>query len=286
MRSLLFTPADSARKIDKALSCGADCVVLDLEDSVAPSAKADARRGARDALSRLAPNGPRIIVRVNGVCSGDIEADLDAVAEFSPYAIMLPKARGGEDAQHLSVKLAVREARFGLPDGAIRVLPIATESAGALFRLAGYRECTQRLAALAWSAEDLTASLGALASRLPDGGWTPPFALARNLALFAAASAGVPAIDAAFVAFRDAPALRRECADARRDGFSGKLAIHPDQVAIINETFTPSQDEIARARRIVEASDAAPRAGALSIDNAMIDAAHLAWAKRILNGGS
>lgn len=282
MRSLLFTPADSARKIARALSCGADAVILDLEDSIATSAKEDARRSAREALSGERGSGPKLIVRVNGLESGEIEADLDAIVECAPDAIMLPKARGGGDVQRLSVKLAVREAQCGLADGAIAVLPIATESADALFQLASYRGATARLMALVWSAEDLTASVGALSNRLPGGGWTPPFALARNMALFAAASAGVPAIDAAFVNFRDIQALRSECADARRDGFSGKLAIHPDQIAVINEMFAPTDAEQARARRIVETFEASSGAGALSLDDAMIDAAHLAWAKSVL----
>lgn len=244
MRSLLFAPAHSASGIDKALSRGADAVILDLAldlaGSNAPQSRESARRGARDVLASMGANGPRLIVRVNSLASGEIEADLDAVAEFAPYAIMLPNACGGDDAQHLSIKLAVREAQFGLPDGAIGVLPVATDNAGALFRLSTYRGCTARLVALAWSAHDLPAQIGALDSRLPDGGWTPPIALARNLALFAAANAGVPALDAAFAGGRDAPALRRECAEARRDGFSGKFAIHPDEVAIINEAFARS----------------------------------------------
>lgn len=282
MRSLLFTPADSARKIDKALRSGADAVILDLEDSVAPAAKDAARRGARDALAGRWSGGPALIVRVNSLSSGEIEADLDAVCAFAPDAIMLPKSRGGDDAQHLSIKLAVREAQNSLQDGSIDVLPIATESADAIFRLATYRGATARLRALAWSAEDLTANIGALANRIDGGGWTPPFALARNLALFAAASAKIPAIDAVFVDFRDHQALRRECAEARRDGFAGKLAIHPDQIAIINEMFAPSDDEIMRARRIADAFAASPSAGVLSLDGAMIDAAHLAWARRKL----
>lgn len=255
MRSLLITPADSPRTIETALSSGADAVVLDLldlEDSSAPQSRETARRGVRDilssALSSPRTSGPRLLVRVNGLASGQIEADLDAIAEFAPFAIVLPNACGGDDAQHLSIKLAVREAQCGLPDGSIGVLPIATDNAGALFRLSTYRGCTARLAALAWSAGRLTAHIGALDNRLPGGDWTPPFALARNLALFAAASAGVPAIDAAFACNGDAQALRRECAQARRDGFSGKLAIHPDQVAIINKTFAQARDEIAPAR--------------------------------------
>ena len=283
MRSLLFTPADSARKIEKALRSGAHAVILDLEDSVSAQAKPDARRGAREALAARGAGTPKLIVRVNALASGEIEADLDAVAEFAPHAVMLPKARGGDDAQHLSIKLAVREARHGLAHGAIGILPLATETADALLRLAGYRGATARLRALAWSAEDLAANIGAAANRLPGGGWTPPFALARNMALFAAASAGVPAIDAVLVDYRDMQALRRECAEARRDGFSGKLAIHPDQVATINEMFAPSQAELTRAKRILEAFAAAPSAGVLSLDGAMIDAAHLAWAKRTLD---
>lgn len=281
MRSLLFTPANSARKIEKALASGADAVILDLEDSIAPGAKDDARRGAREALSAHSA-GPRLIVRVNGLASGELDADLEAVAPHAPFAIMLPKSMGGDDVQHLSVKLAVQEARCGLADGSIGVLPIATESAGALFRLSTYRGASARLAGLAWSGEDLAADIGAMANRLPGGEWTPPFALARNLALFAATAAGAPAIDAVFTDFRDLQSLRRECAQARRDGFCGKLAIHPDQVAIINETFTPSEDEALRARRIVAAFAAAPQSGALALDGAMIDAAHLAWARRVL----
>lgn len=282
MRSLLFTPANSPRKVERALASGADAVILDLEDSIAPGAKDDARRGARDALSAARGGAPRLIVRVNAVAGPHVEPDLDAVMEFAPAAIMLPKSRGAEDVQRLSVKIGVREAALGLPDGATGVMPIATESPDALFRLGGYQGASARLAALAWSAEDLTAAMGATTNRLPGGGWTPPLALARNLALFAAKAAGVPAIDAVFVDFRDAQSLRRECAEARRDGFSAKLAIHPDQVGFINEMFSPSDAETMRARRIVEAFAATPDAGVLSLDGAMIDAAHLAWAKRVL----
>jgi citrate lyase subunit beta/citryl-CoA lyase len=243
MRSLLFTPADCAREIEKALTCGADAVILDLEESVAPGAKADARRGACEALAAARADGPKLIVRVHGLASGEIDADLDAIVRHAPYAIMLPKSRGREDVQHLSVKLAVREAQSGLPDGSVRIIPIATESAEALFGLGGYRGASARLAALAWSADDLMVNLGARTSRLPEGGWTPPFMHTRSMALFAAAAAGAQAVDAVFGDVRDLQGLRRECAEARRDGFCGKLAIHPDQVAIINETFMPPQGD-------------------------------------------
>ena len=165
------------------------------------------------------------------------------------------------------------------PSASCRSRPKARARCSAFHPITG---ASARLAALAWSAEDLSADIGAIANRLAGGEWTPPFALARSLALFAASAAGVPAIDAVFTDFRDAQSLRRECAQARRDGFSGKLAIHPDQVAIINEMFSPSDDELSRARRIVEAFAAAPNAGALALDGAMIDAAHLAWARRML----
>ena len=167
MRSLLFTPANAARKIEKALASGADAVILDLEDSIPAGEKANARAGAREALAAAQAGGARIIVRVNGLASGEIDADLDALAPLAPAAIMLPKSGGGEDVQHLSIKLAVREAQWGLADGSIGILPIATESAGAVLRLSSYKGASARLSALAWSAEDLTADLGAVANRLP-----------------------------------------------------------------------------------------------------------------------
>ncbi|MDB5571043.1 MAG: Citrate lyase subunit beta / citryl-CoA lyase [Hyphomicrobiales bacterium] len=282
MPALLFVPADSPRKIAKALGCGAATVILDLEDSVAPGAKERAREGAAEALRGRAPGGPRLVARVNGLDTGLIDADLDALVALAPDAIMLPKCEGGDDAQHLSVKLAVREAQCGAPDGAIGLLPIVTETAAAMFRLGSYRGATRRLRGLAWGAEDLAAAIGAQTNRSPDGAYTPPFALARNLTLFAASSAGVEAIDTVYADFRDPEGLRRECLAARRDGFCGKMAIHPDQVAIINEAFAPAPGEIARAQAIVAAFAQAPDSGALSLDGAMIDRPHLLWAQRVL----
>lgn len=284
MRSLLFVPADSPRKLEKASSCGADALILDLEDSVAPTAKEAARRSAADYLKR-APRGagaPLLVVRVNALDTGFTDADLDAVAPFRPDAVMLPKACGGADVQHLAVKLAVREAEHGLPDGAIRILPIVTEVAHALFQLGTYRGSSQRLCALTWGAEDLATDIGAQTNRLDDSRYTPPFMVARNLTLFAAASAGVDAIDTIFANFRDSAGFARECREARRDGFTGKMAIHPDQVAAINETFAPSPQEIEAARQIVEAFDGQPDAGVIAIGGAMIDRPHLVKAQRLL----
>ncbi len=282
MPSLLFVPADSPRKIAKALGCGAASVILDLEDSVAPGAKALARQGAAEALRGRAPGGPKLVVRINALDTGLVDDDLDAIVALAPDAIMLPKAEGGPDVQHLSIKIAVREAECGLPDGGVRIAPIVTETAAAMFQLGSYRGATGRLVALAWGAEDLAAAIGAQTNRMADGAYTPPFALARNLTLFAAASAGVDAVDTVYADFRDQEGLRRECLAAKRDGFSAKMAIHPDQVAIINAAFAPAPAEIARAQAIVAAFAAAPDAGVLSLDGAMIDRPHLAWARRVL----
>lgn len=284
MRSLLFVPADSARKLEKAAGSGADALILDLEDSVAPDAKAAARRSAADFLNAAprGPQAPRLIVRVNALDTGLTEADLDAVTPCRPDAIMLPKACGGADVQHLSVKIAVREAESALPDGGVRIIPIVTEVGHALFQLGTYRGSSQRLMGLTWGAEDLATDIGAQTNRLDDARYTPPFMLARNLTLFAAASAGVEAIDTIFANFRDGAAFERECREARRDGFTGKMAIHPDQVAIINEVFAPSPAEIAQAQKIVAAFAQTPGAGVIAIDGAMIDRPHLVKAQRLL----
>lgn len=284
MRSLLFVPADSERKLAKGLACGADALILDLEDSIAPQEKQKARESAVAfvAAHRGKSGAPRLIVRVNALDSGHADADIDAVAPHRPDAIMLPKAGGGADVQHLSVKLAVREAEAGIEDGAIGIIPIATEHAAAMFSLGSYRGSSRRLAGMTWGAEDLAADIGASRNRLDDGSFAPPFALARNLMLFAAAAAEVDAIDTICASFRDADLLRRECAQAQQDGFVAKMAIHPDQVAIINEAFTPSADAVVRAQRIVEAFAATPDAGVLAIDGQMIDRPHLRNAQRLL----
>ncbi len=284
MRSLLFVPADSPRKLEKALSSGADALILDLEDSVAASAKDAARRSAAEFLrqARKEARVPKLIVRVNALDTGLTDADLDAVIAQSPDAIMLPKACGGADIQHVSVKIAVREAESNLPDGTIGILPIITETAQSLFEMGSYRGASHRLRAMTWGAEDLATDIGAETNRLEDGQYTPPFMLARNLMLFATASAGVDAIDTIFANFRDSATLERECRDARRDGFTGKMAIHPDQVAIINAVFSPSEAEVAKARRIVEAFAQTPGAGVLALEGEMIDRPHFLKAQRLL----
>ena len=283
MRSLLFVPADSPRKLAKAMDLGADALILDLEDSVPREAKQTARANARAFLADAgaAASRPHLMLRVNSFESGLADADLSIVcAELA--AIVLPKSTCGADVQRLGVKLAVAEAERGLEDGRTRVLPIASESGAAIFGLGSYPGCSKRLLGLAWGAEDLSADIGAESNRDAKGDLTGPFQLARNLVLMAAAAAQVGAWDGPALALRNADGLRKECAMARRDGFIGKLAIHPAQIAIINEVFTPSAEALARAQRIIDAFAASPGSGAIALDGEMVDAPHVKRAERLL----
>jgi citrate lyase subunit beta/citryl-CoA lyase len=284
MRSLLFVPADSAKKLDRAMTSGADALIVDLEDSIALDGKTRARDSAAAFFREAAasPNRPYLMVRVNGLQTGLTDADLDAVAAAKPDAIMLPKAEGGASVIHADAKLAVREARGGMPDGHIKILPIATETAAALFVAGTFAGASARLIGLTWGAEDLSAELGAHANRDAQGRWLDPYRLARVLCLAGAAAAGVPAIDTVYVDFRDTEGFRLECAEACRDGFTGKMAIHPAQVPIINEAFTPSADAIAHAQALVAAFAADPAAGVVGIGGVMYDRPHLTRAERLL----
>jgi citrate lyase subunit beta/citryl-CoA lyase len=284
MRSLLFVPGDSARKLEKAMQSGADALIVDLEDSVAPSNKEAARKVTAEFLRSASaqPERPRFIVRVNGLTTGLTDADLDGVMRGAPDAILLPKTVGGADVAHLGTKLAVREAEFGLEDGATRIVALATETAAGVFALGTLAGASRRLSGVTWGGEDLSADIGAEANRGPDGLYTDPYRVVRALTLFAAAAAEVDAIDSVYVNYRDAEGLAAECREARRDGFVAKMAIHPAQVPIINETFTPSADAIARARRIVEAFEANPEAGVVGIEGEMVDMPHLKRAQRLL----
>ena len=284
MRSFLFVPADSAKKLDKAMTSGADAVIVDLEDSIAPDGKARARQSAAAFLKEVVAHAPRpyLVVRVNSLQTGLTDTDLDAVVPQSPDAIMLPKAEGGASVIHADAKLAVREARGGLPDGHVKIIALATETAAALFLAGTFRGASKRLSALTWGAEDLSAELGAETNRDGEGRFLDPYRLARALCLAGAAAAEVPAIDTVYVDFRDGTGLRRECEEARRDGFTGKMAIHPAQVPIINEVFTPTAQAIAQAKAVVDAFAANPDAGTIGIGGVMFDRPHLARAQRLL----
>jgi len=284
MRSLLFVPADSTRKLDKAMTSGADALIVDLEDSIALDAKVPARESAAAFLRDAVPTAqrPYLMVRVNGLQTELTDADLDAIAPARPDAIMLPKAEGGASVVHADAKLTVREAKCGLPDGHVKILPIATETAAAMFVAGTFAGVSARLMGLTWGAEDLSAELGARANRDAQGRFLDPYRLARALCLVGAGAAGVPAIDTVFVDFRDSTGFRRECEEACRDGFAGKMAIHPAQVPIINEVFTPSAEAIAHARSIVDAFAAAPGAGVVAIGGVMYDRPHLTRAEQLL----
>ncbi len=283
MRSLLFVPGDSERKLEKGLGSGADVLIVDLEDSVAPVRKAAARAMAGEFLaSRADQPGPLLYVRVNDFSTGLTDDDLAAVVKAAPVGIMLPKAAGGADVERLSAKLRVHEAEAGLDDGAIRILPIITETAAGLLATGSYTTALPRLAGVTWGAEDLSADVGARAARDAAGLYTDVFRLARAVTVLAAAKAQTAAIDTVFVDFRDTDALRRECLDAERDGFTGKMAIHPAQVPVINEAFTPSAEALAEARAIIEAFAAAGDVGVVGIDGKMYDRPHLRRAQRLL----
>jgi citrate lyase subunit beta/citryl-CoA lyase len=284
MRSLLFVPGDSARKLEKGLASGADALLIDLEDSVALSAKEEARRVTLSFLKEAVPQAsrPRLFVRVNGLTTGLTDADLDGVMAGAPDGIMLPKAIGGPDVSHLGAKLAVREAEFGLDDGQTRIIAIATETARGIFALGSFAGVSHRLAGLTWGGEDLSADIGAETNRGADGLYTDPYRLARALTLLGATAAEVDAIDTVYTNFRDLDGLAAECREARRDGFVAKMAIHPAQVAVINEAFTPSPEAIAWARSVIDAFAANPNAGVVGIDGEMIDRPHLKRAERLM----
>ncbi len=284
MRSLLFVPGDSPKKLDKGMASGADALIIDLEDSISAANKEAARETALAFLkdARAAKDRPRLLVRVNAIDTGLTDADLDAVMRAAPDAIMLPKAEGGVSVMHLDAKLAVREAENGLPDNSTTIVALATETATAMFLVGTFRNASARLTGLTWGAEDLSADLGAQANRDSDGLFLDPYRLARSLCLAGAASAGVQAIDTVYVDFRNEAGLRRETEDARRDGFTAKMAIHPGQVAIINEVFTPTAEAIAHAKRVVDAFAAAPGGGVVGIDGVMYDRPHLVRAQALL----
>ena len=285
MRSLLFVPADDEKKLGKGADTGADALILDLEDSVSLPRKAAARALAAQylAAARSREGGPLHYVRVNAMDTDLWQHDVAGVVAARPHGILLPKAGSGDDVHKLSIALHHEEERAGIPAGSTRIIALATETPLSLLQLHTYVEASTRLEALTWGAEDLSAALGARGNREDDGRtWTSPYRLARDLTLFAAGAAGVQAIDTVFVNFRDLDGLRAECREAVRDGFTGKMAIHPGQVTIINEAFTPTPEEIALSEEIVQAFAAAPEAGVLAIRGQMVDRPHLARAERIL----
>ncbi len=282
LRSLLFVPGNSERKFEKASRSGADALILDLEDSVAPSQKAAARALVARLIDRHDRRDWSFFVRVNALDTGLMLDDLAAVMRSGLDALMIPKTNGAADVEKIAHYLDALEARAGMAPGSVKLAVVATETAKAMFALGSYAPTHPRLAALTWGGEDLAAALGATANREEDGAWTFPYQVARAQCLFAASAADAAAIDTVFVDFRDMQGFESDCRRSRRDGFSGRMAIHPDQVAPINRCYAPSDAEIERARKIVAAFEANPGAGALGIDGRMIDIPHLKAARKIL----
>ncbi len=273
LRSLLFVPGDRPERFPKAVATGADALILDLEDSVVPERKAEARAAVRAWIE--APrdeDGPAVFVRINPIDSDDVAADLAALAGLALDWIVLPKAEGSDSVAMLLDRLPCDYV----------VLPVASETPAAVFQLGTFASVAGRLAGLTWGAEDLPAAVGAATAREADGSYTDPYRVVRALTLFGAHAATVPAIETVFPDFRNLDGLAGYAARGRRDVFTGMLAIHPTQVAVINDAFTPSEAELAHARAVVAMFEANPGAGALQLDGKMIDAPHLKSARRLL----
>lgn len=276
MRSLLFVPADSEKKIPKALASAADIVILDLEDSVAAANKASARALAAEVLAQNRER--RVYVRVNALDTGLTFDDLTATLPARPDGLVLPKSTSADAVNQLHALIMM----IAPGDEATPVIAIATETAASIFHMGSYAHAHPRLEGLNWGMEDLAAALGAQSNRDEQGEPTEPYRLARTLTLFAARAASVAPIDAVYPNFHDAAGLQKQCREAVRDGFTAKMCIHPDQVGPINEVFTPSAAAIARARQIVEAFAAAGNPGVLAVDGEMLDAPHLKAAQALL----
>lgn len=280
MRSWLFAPGDSERKMSKASDSAADIVLLDLEDSVSPENKPAARTAVADFL-KTREDKHRIWVRVNPLLSGEIEADLDAIMGAAPGGLFLPKAEGKADVEALDAMLTIREAEYGIQNRSTHVAALVTETPKAMFHCGDY-EGAPRLIAMSWGAEDLSSALGSRVQHQADGSYMPMYEMARNLCLLGAVAAGCAPIETVMPEFRDLDKLRERALMVRGQGYRGMLAIHPAQVDVINEAFTPSAEEIAHAHAIVQAFADNPGAGTVGLDGQMLDRPHLALAERLL----
>jgi citrate lyase subunit beta / citryl-CoA lyase len=281
MRSMLFVPGDRPERFARAVTSGADAVIFDLEDAVVP----ERRAVARVEIARYLADAERQVplwVRINPVETHDALLDLAAVIAARPDGIVLPKARDGADVERASHWLESLEVRAGLGQGSVGLIPLITERAGAVLNAASFTRLPARVRGLTWGAEDLAADIGALGNRLPDGEFEFTYAYARSMCLLAAAAAGVAAIDTVDIEIRDGAAVERRARDSRRQGFAGKLAIHPAQVAPIHAAFSPSAAEVEWAGRVLAAFSASPGAGAVSLDGRMLDRPHVLQAERIL----
>ncbi|MES2282245.1 MAG: CoA ester lyase [Pseudomonadota bacterium] len=285
LRSMLFIPADSERKLARGDASGADALILDLEDAVAPSRTHIARGMALEYLRNRSRDGGRgrqqLWVRINPLSTPAALLDLMVVAG-APDGIVLPKVDSADDIVQLSYYLDALEVREGITQGSIRIMPVATETAKSLFTLGSYAGCSARLSALTWGAEDIAAALGASTNRRPDGEYDSVYEMARTLCLSGAVAAGVQPIDTIWADFSDEAGLVRDSAAARRRGFTGKIAIHPNQVAAINAAFSPSAEELAWSKKVVDLFEANPGMGTVGLEGKMLDMPHLKQARRVL----
>ncbi len=282
-RSMLFVPGDSERKLSKGESSPADALILDLEDSVAPDRTAIARDMVRAYLqSRPDRSKQQLWVRINPLATEKGLPDLAAVVAGKPDGIILPKTDSGADIVLLDNYLTALETREGLTVGRIRAIPVATETAKAVFTLGTYAGTSPRLAGMTWGAEDLPAALGASTNKNPSGGYAFTYELARSLCLAGAVAADVQPLDTVYVDFRDPAGLEADCKASRQLGFTGRIAIHPDQIKVINSAYSPDAAEIAYARRVVDAFAASPGTGVVGLDGKMLDMPHLKQANRLL----
>lgn len=279
---MLFVPGDSARKFAKAAGIAADALILDLEDSVASSMKVEARAMVSALLDDTSPRDWSFFVRVNPFDTGMTFDDMAAVVKPGLDGLLIPKADGAPDIVRIGEELDRLEAAAGMEIGTVKIAVVATETAIAMFNLASYTPAHPRLIGLTWGAEDLAAAIGATANKEDNGDWTFPYQVARSMCLFAASAAGVAPLDTLYTDFRDPEGLEKDCRRARRDGFTGRIAIHPDQIAIINRCFSPTEAEIAEAQMIVDAFAAQPDAGTLGIGGKMYDIPHLKAARKTL----
>ena len=282
LRSLLFVPGDSDKKFARASQGAADVLILDLEDAVAPSMNEAARGTVAGWLDQADQVAASLFVRINPLSSGLAEGDLDAVVRPGLAGLVVPKADSAADVATLGTALDRLEAAAGMAAGTVKILVVATETPAAMFALGSYTPAHPRLVGLTWGAEDLSSAIGATTNKEADGTWTEPYRLARSLCLFAAASAGVIPVETLYADFRDAEGLEADCRRSRRDGFLGRIAIHPDQVEAINRCFTPSEAEVAEARKIAAAFAANPDLGTIGIDGKMYDIPHLKAAHKTL----
>ena len=282
LRSLLFVPGDSERKFAKARGIGADALILDLEDAVAPSRKAEARAQVAGWIDDASPRDWAFFVRINPFDTGLTLGDLAAIVRPGLDGVLVPKTDSATDIVRVGHYLDALEERAGMTVGSVKIAVVATETPAAMFALGSYTPAHSRLVGLTWGAEDLGAAIGVTDNKFPDGSWTFPYQVARAQCLFAASAAGVAPLETLYGDFRDTEGLAANCRAARRDGFTGRLAIHPDQVATINACFSPSDEDVAHARRVVAAFEAAPDAGTIGIDGKMYDIPHLKAAQRVL----